>query len=98
MFKLFKKQAKEISEIDAKIYVLRQETLALFIIMLGFISFLLARDIGNNFDSSVFVIIGFICFTLSLIILIISFICKKDYMKFINVMSWPTKYILKNKE
>jgi len=87
----------QISELDAKISVLRIDIAAIFLFTLSIGLLLYVNgSIGRPYN----VIMNFMALLLLLlviVILLISLICGKDYIKFLDIIYWPSKHILKEK-
>lgn len=89
----------EITELDAKIKASELKSTPALLIMLGLIV-ILAIAVFPSSDYLTNLVLNItiaILFVLAVMIMGMDIISKKDYLKFLNMMHWPRKYVLKDK-
>lgn len=89
-----------ISELDAKISVLRIDIAAIFLFTIGISLMLYVNGTVGIYIrpyNSIINVLSFILILIVIMILLISLICGKNYLKFLDIVYWPAKHILKEK-
>lgn len=92
-----KRKVVQITELDARLQVVGIDILSvcLFTISLFILLYIqISPDEKYVFALGLLAAVMLVYIT---VVLFISLLCGRNYMRFINIVKWPTKYILKEK-